>query len=64
MVLTALDLSPEELKKYRRFRHMMRNLYTSDIDPGKIGQLVADAPALFDQLKSEVPAFTNFLEQA
>ncbi|NOH01713.1 MAG: hypothetical protein HND47_07010 [Chloroflexi bacterium] len=53
-----------KLDEYRRFRHMIRNVYTFNFDPVKIGKLVADAPSLFEQLKAEVSAFTDFLEQA
>lgn len=51
-----------KLDEYRRFRHMIRNVYTHNFDPVKIGKLVADAFPLFEQLKAEVFAFTDFLE--
>lgn len=53
-----------KLDEYRSFRHIVRNVYTHNFDPVKIGKLVADAFPLFEQLKAEVSAFTDFLEQA
>jgi len=52
-----------KLDEYRRFRHIVRNVYTHNLDPVKVGKLVSDAPALFERLKAELMAFANFLEQ-
>ncbi len=53
-----------KLDEYRRFRHIVRNVYTHVFDPIKIEKLVTDAFPLFEKLKAELTAFTNFLEQA
>ncbi len=53
-----------KLDEYRRFRHIVRNVYTHVFDPVKIEKLVTDAFPLFEQLKAELIAFIGFLEQA
>jgi hypothetical protein len=53
-----------KLDEYRRFRHIIRNVYTHVFDPIKIEKLVTDAFPLFERLKAELIAFANFLEQA
>ena len=53
----------EMLNEHRRFRHIVRNVYTYKLDPVKIGKLVASAQDLFEQLNAELSAFTAFLEQ-
>jgi hypothetical protein len=52
-----------KLDEYRRFRHVVRNVYTHNFDPVKLGKLVNSAPELFSQTKAELLAFAAFLEQ-
>jgi hypothetical protein len=52
-----------KLDEYRRFRHVVRNVYTYNLDAAKIGKLVSSAPELFAQIKAELRAFARFLEQ-
>jgi hypothetical protein len=52
-----------KLDEYRKFRHIVRNVYTHNFDPVKLGKLVNSAPALFAQAKAELLAFAAFLEQ-
>jgi hypothetical protein len=52
-----------KLDEYRRFRHVVRNVYTYNLDPVKIGKLVGSASELFTQTKAELLAFAAFLEQ-
>lgn len=52
------------LDAYRKFRHIVRNVYTQNFDPVKIGKLVADAFPLFERLRAELSAFVDFLDQA
>jgi hypothetical protein len=52
------------LNELRGFRHVVRNVYTHKFDPAKVGLLVASISPLFEQLKAELTAFANFLEQA
>jgi hypothetical protein len=50
------------LDEYRRFRHVVRNIYAESLDPLRVGELVEKLPALWDRLKSELIGFTDFLE--
>jgi hypothetical protein len=52
-----------KLDEYRRFRHVVRNVYTHDFDPVKLGNLVSSASELLTQVKAELLAFAAFLEQ-
>lgn len=52
------------LNEHRRFRHVVRNVYTHHFDPDRIGKLVNDAIVAFERLKAELSAFANFLDQA
>ena len=53
----------KQLDEYRGFRHVARHLYTFDLDPVKLGLLVARALALFAQARTELLAFADFLDQ-
>jgi hypothetical protein len=53
----------KDLNEYRGFRHVVRNVYTYHFDPEKIEILVNKVPDLFIQLKLELSAFADFLEQ-
>ena len=50
------------LDEYRRFRRVVRNVYTHRFDPAKLGKLVNFAPELFALTKAELLAFAAFLE--
>jgi hypothetical protein len=51
------------LDEYRRFRHVVRNVYTYNLDPTKLEKLVSAAPAVFAQFQDEVLTFALFLEE-
>ena len=53
----------KNLNEFRGFRHVVRNVYTYHFDSGKIEKLVDKVPDLFRQLKLELSAFADFLEQ-
>jgi hypothetical protein len=53
----------KQLDEYRGFRHVARHLYTFNLDPAKVELLVTKAPALFAQVKAELSAFADFLDQ-
>ena len=50
------------LDEYRRFRDVVRNVYTHRFDPAKLGKLVNSAPESFARTKAELFAFAVFLE--
>lgn len=51
------------LDELRRFRHIVRNVYTHHIDPERLGKLVKGSSESFAQLTAEISAFAAFLEQ-
>ncbi|HJW83856.1 MAG TPA: antitoxin [Anaerolineae bacterium] len=51
-----------QLDEFRRFRHVVRNVYAEYLEPGRIGDLAGKLPAVWNQLRSELEAFATFLE--
>jgi hypothetical protein len=51
------------LDDLRRFRHVVRNVYTHHLDPVLLGKLVERSTENFAQLHAEISAFAKFLEQ-
>lgn len=51
------------LNGYRKFRHIVRNVYTFKFDPAGIQKLVERLPELFTQVRAELLAFADFLVQ-
>ncbi len=54
----------ELLNEYRGFRHVVRNVYTFHFDSIKMQNLVEHVPDVFEQIRIELLAFADFLEQA
>jgi len=53
----------ELLDELRRFRHVVRNVYTHHLDPKRLEKLVKETSQEFPQLRTEISAFAAFLEQ-
>lgn len=53
----------DALDEYRGFRHIVRHVYTFKFDPAKVQRLVEEASAVFAQVRAELLAFADFLEQ-
>jgi len=51
------------LDDLRKFRHVVRNVYTHHIDPVRLGKLVKNSSESFSQLRAEISAFAAFLER-
>ena len=51
------------LDELRRFRHVVRNVYTYKFNPEKIEGLIKAAADVYGRLKMELTTFANFLEQ-
>ncbi|QTA79230.1 Uncharacterized protein dnl_14860 [Desulfonema limicola] len=51
------------LDEYRGFRHIVRNIYSYKFDPERIEKMVVQLPLLFNSLKSELRAFSDFLQR-
>jgi hypothetical protein len=52
-----------KLDAYRSFRHVARNIYTFNLDPAKLKDLVTHAPDCFRQVQTELLAFADLLER-
>ncbi|MBM4461423.1 MAG: antitoxin [Chloroflexi bacterium] len=51
------------LDEYRKFRHRIRNIYATNLDPDRMAHLVTDLPSLWPQIHRELAAFTTFLRE-
>ena len=59
-------ISPETaaaLDEFRKFRHLVRNVYTAHLDPKKMRGLLIALPSLWERLKVELAAFADFVDQ-
>ena len=59
-------ISPDlatDLDEYRRFRHLVRNVYATNLVPAKMQRLVERLPAVWSRLRAELIAFASFLER-
>lgn len=52
-----------ELDEYRKFRHRVRNIYASSLDPERMAPLVLRLLALWPQIRSELQLFAQFLKR-
>ncbi len=52
-----------QLDKYRGFRHVVRNLYTFNLDAAQIDLLVQRLPITMDAVSQALLDFADFLEQ-
>ena len=50
------------LDQLRRFRHLVRNVYTITLSTEKMSDLVAFLPDLWSQVRAELLAFADYLE--
>jgi len=51
------------LDEYRRFRHLVRNIYATNLVPTKMQGLLERLLPLWNRLRAELVAFAAFLEQ-
>jgi hypothetical protein len=51
------------LDEYRKFRHLVRNVYTSRLIPARMQPLVDALPSVWLQLNQQLLAFADFVEQ-
>jgi len=50
------------LDEFRRFRHLVRNVYTMNLVPDKMAGVMSALPGLWPKLRAELLAFAEFLE--
>ena len=56
-------ISCEALDEYRGFCHVVRHVYTFELDASRIQRLVEGSPTAFERVHSELSAFASFLKQ-
>ena len=54
--------SAHALDEFRRFRHLVRNVYTINLVPDRMKELMDNLPQVWGQLRVELLAFADFLE--
>lgn len=52
------------LDNLRKFRHIVRNVYTHHLDPARLEKLIHETVETLPQLEAEITAFIAFLQQA
>lgn len=53
----------ESLDDFRRFRHLVRNMYTTNFLPDKMDIFMSNLPGLWPFIKKELIAFSDFLAE-
>lgn len=56
--------SVEKLDEFLAFRHLVRNLYTFNLNPDRLHELVARLPDAWQTARSDIEAFRQLLAQA
>jgi hypothetical protein len=49
------------LDEYRSFRHVVRNVYTFNLNPNRITELAAGLPACYEAVQQDLAQFRQFL---
>jgi hypothetical protein len=55
------EKTAECLDEYRRFRHLVRNIYATNLVPKRLEVLVEQLPGLWSAVQSELFSFADFL---
>ena len=58
------DATFQCLDEYRAFRHLVRNVYTFNLRPERVLELVATVRACYEALYQDIARFLQFLQQA
>lgn len=53
--------SVKGLDEFRKFRHVVRNVYATNLDPEKMANLFTLLPVVWHQVRAELLAFAEFL---
>jgi hypothetical protein len=51
------------LDEFRRFRHIVRHVYTINLEPDRMAEMIATLPELWSTLRAELLAFADFVEE-
>jgi archaellum component FlaC len=57
------DNSKKLLDEFMRFRHRVRNIYSFNLIPERVENLVEKLPYAYEQARKDLSAFAQFLEQ-
>jgi hypothetical protein len=52
-----------QLDEFRKFRHRIRNIYATNLEPARMQPLVASLPDLWLSVKEQLFAFVGFLDE-
>ena len=55
--------SAQRLDEYRRFRHLVRNVYTANLIPERMTSLLVNLPDLWRDVRAELLAYAELLQQ-
>ena len=55
--------SAQQLDEYRRFRHLVRNIYTANLVPERMSMLLVNPPDLWRDVRAELLAYADLLQQ-
>lgn len=50
-----------QLDEYRKFRHLVRNIYATSLDPARMQPLVEMLPTLWAEIRNQLMTFSQFL---
>ena len=53
----------ERLDSYRKFRHLIRNIYTTNLDPSELEKLVVALSHLWLDTRDQLDALVNYLDR-
>ncbi|NOZ06722.1 MAG: hypothetical protein GXP41_10300 [Chloroflexi bacterium] len=53
----------DRLDTYRSFRHIVRNVYTHNLQPARLAELVNDLVSLHTQVRAEITQFVEYLNR-
>lgn len=53
----------KELDEYRRFRHVVRNIYAEHLDPNRFANLIDHLPDVWNHLRTDLIEFAKILDQ-
>jgi len=59
--LLSLDTA-QRLDEYRKFRHRVRHIYATQLNPARMEDLVVKLPSTWEQVRAELLAFADFLD--
>lgn len=53
----------EQLDEYRKFRHLIRNIYTINIVPQRLAEIVLPLSSLWTQVREALLRFAEYLDE-